>query len=128
MAPTGWKYGVNVCRLPNIPQKHFIIIINQEEHFNLQKCWTTHECIKRVWIAKISFKLRVTKTSGICTANEIIGSMKIAWNYNMNRNNLHNSSCRWLIDENAKVFWSYNKRFWIFPRERNCKILIGLCK
>ena len=30
--------------------------------------------------------------------------------------------------ENAKIFRSYVKYFWIFPHERNSRILIGLCK
>ena len=38
------------------------------------------------------------------------------------------SSCRWLIVENAKIFRSYVKNVLIFPRERNCRILIGLCE
>ena len=38
------------------------------------------------------------------------------------------SSCRWLIVENAKTFRSYVKIFLIFPRERNWRILIGLCE
>ena len=39
-----------------------------------------------------------------------------------------NSACRWLIVQNAQIFRSYVKQFWIFPHERNCKIFIGLCK
>ena len=39
---------------------------------------------------------------------------------------IRDSACRWLIVENTKIFQSYVKHFWIFPRERNCKILIGL--
>ena len=39
---------------------------------------------------------------------------------------MHNSVCRWLIFENAKIFWSYVRHFWIFPRKTNCRILIGL--
>ena len=38
------------------------------------------------------------------------------------------SACSWLIVENAKIFRSYVKHFLIFPRERNCRVLIGLCK
>ena len=38
------------------------------------------------------------------------------------------SACRWFIVENAKISRSYDKNFLIFPRERNCGILIGLCK
>ena len=38
------------------------------------------------------------------------------------------SASRWLIVENAKIFWSYVKQFWIFLRERNCRILIALCE
>ena len=41
---------------------------------------------------------------------------------------MHDSACRWFIIENAKIIRSYVKHFWIFPRERNCRILIGLCK
>ena len=41
---------------------------------------------------------------------------------------MRDSACRWLIVENAKIFRSYVKHFWIFPREINCRILIGLCK
>ena len=37
-------------------------------------------------------------------------------------------ACRWLIVENTKIFRSYAKYFWIFPREKKCRILIGLCK
>ena len=39
-----------------------------------------------------------------------------------------NSACRWLIVQNAQIFRSYVKQFWIFPHEGNCKIFIGLCK
>ena len=35
---------------------------------------------------------------------------------------------RWFNVENAKIFRSYVKHFLIFPREKNCRILIGLCK
>ena len=38
------------------------------------------------------------------------------------------SACRWFIVKNVEIFWSYVKHFWIFPRERSCRILIGLCK
>ena len=41
---------------------------------------------------------------------------------------MRDSSCRWLIVECAKIFRSYVKHFWIFPREENCRILIGLNK
>ena len=41
---------------------------------------------------------------------------------------MHDSACRWLIVQNVKIFRNYVKHFWIFPRERNCKILVGLCK
>ena len=41
---------------------------------------------------------------------------------------MRNSACRWLIVENVKIFRSYIEHFKIFPRERNCRILIGLCK
>ena len=36
-----------------------------------------------------------------------------------------NSACRWLIIENAEIFPSYVKHFWIFSHEKNCRILIG---
>ena len=38
---------------------------------------------------------------------------------------MHDSAYRWLIVGNAKVMLKF---FWIFRRERNCRILIGLCK
>ena len=41
---------------------------------------------------------------------------------------MRDSACRWFIVENAKIFRSYVKHFLIFPREKNCGILIGLCK
>ena len=41
---------------------------------------------------------------------------------------MRDSACRWLIVEKAKILRSYVKHFWIFPRERNCGILIGLYK
>ena len=41
---------------------------------------------------------------------------------------MRDSACRWLIVENAKIFRSYVKIFLFFLRERNCRILIGLCK
>ena len=41
---------------------------------------------------------------------------------------MRDSVCRWFIVENAKIYRSYIKHFLIFPRERNCRILIGLCK
>ena len=41
---------------------------------------------------------------------------------------MRDSACRWFIVENANIFRSYVKHFCIFPRERNCRILIGLCK
>ena len=34
------------------------------------------------------------------------------------------SACSWCIVKNAKIFWSYVEQFWIFQRERNCRILI----
>ena len=52
------------------------------------------------------------------------------WNYNANRNNkkipcyMRDSACRWLIVKKVKICRSYVKYFWIFPRERNCRILI----
>ena len=36
--------------------------------------------------------------------------------------------CRWLIVKIANTFRSYVKNFLIFPRERNCRILIALYK
>ena len=39
--------------------------------------------------------------------------------------NMHDSASRWLIVEYAKIFYSFVKHFWIFPRERYCRILIG---
>ena len=41
---------------------------------------------------------------------------------------MRDSACRWLIVENAKIFQSYVKHFLIFPREKNCRIFIGLYK
>ena len=41
---------------------------------------------------------------------------------------MHNPACKWLIVEITIIFRSYAKHFWIFPRERNCRILTGLCK
>ena len=41
---------------------------------------------------------------------------------------MRDSACRWFIVENANIFRIYVEHFWIFPRERNCRILIGLCK
>ena len=41
---------------------------------------------------------------------------------------MRDSACMWLIVENVKIFWSYVKHFWFFPRETNCRILIGLYK
>ena len=41
---------------------------------------------------------------------------------------MRDSAYRWLIVENDRISRSYVKHFWIFPRERNCTILIGLCK
>ena len=38
---------------------------------------------------------------------------------------MHGPAFRWLIVENAKIFQSYVKHFWIFLREKSCKILIG---
>ena len=40
---------------------------------------------------------------------------------------MRNSAYRWLIVENAKIFRSYVKHVLIFPRQRYCRILIGLC-
>ena len=41
---------------------------------------------------------------------------------------IRNSACRWIFVKNVKIFRSYVKHFWTFPRESNCRILIGLCK
>ena len=41
---------------------------------------------------------------------------------------MRDSACRWLIVNNVKIFKSFVKYFWTCPRERNCIILIGLCK
>ena len=41
---------------------------------------------------------------------------------------MRNSACRWLIVVNAKIFGSYVEHFSIFPRTKNCRTLIGLCK
>ena len=41
---------------------------------------------------------------------------------------MQDSACRWLIVEGPKIFRSYVKHFLIFPHERKCKILNGLCK
>ena len=41
---------------------------------------------------------------------------------------MSDSACRWFIAGNTKVFRSYVKHFRIFPRERNYRTLIGLCK
>ena len=41
---------------------------------------------------------------------------------------MRDSACRWFIVENAKTFPSYVTHFLIFPRERNCRILIGLSR
>ena len=41
---------------------------------------------------------------------------------------MHDSACRWVIVQNAKMFQSYVKRFLFFPCERNYRILIGLCE
>ena len=38
------------------------------------------------------------------------------------------SACKRLIVRNVKIFQSYVKHFWIFPRKINCIILIGLYK
>ena len=40
---------------------------------------------------------------------------------------IHDSACKRLIVENAKIFRNYVKDFLISPRERNYRILIGLC-
>ena len=37
-------------------------------------------------------------------------------------------ACRWINVEYSKIFWSYVRHFWIFSRERICRILIGLCE
>ena len=41
---------------------------------------------------------------------------------------MHDSDCSCLIAKNAKIFWSYVKHVWVFFRERNYRILIGLYK
>ena len=41
---------------------------------------------------------------------------------------MRNSACRWLIVESTKIFGSCVEHFSIFPRKRNCRTLIGLCK
>lgn len=41
---------------------------------------------------------------------------------------MRNSACIWRIFENVKIFWNYAKHFWIFPRVRSCRILLGLSK
>ena len=44
---------------------------------------------------------------------------------------MHDSASRWLIVETGKAFQSYVKYFSIFQFfnfEKNCRILIGLCK
>ena len=41
---------------------------------------------------------------------------------------MHDPACRWLIVENPKIFRSYVKHFLIFSDEKNCRILIALCK
>ena len=41
---------------------------------------------------------------------------------------MRDSAGRWFIVKNVKIFQSYVKLFLIFPRERNCAILIGLRK
>ena len=41
---------------------------------------------------------------------------------------MRESTCKWLIVKNIKISQSYDKHFWIFPRRRKCRILIGLYK
>ena len=41
---------------------------------------------------------------------------------------MSNSACRWFIVGNPKIFRNYVKYYWIFLRERYCRILIALCK
>ena len=40
---------------------------------------------------------------------------------------MRDSACKWLMVKNVKIFRIHAKHFLIFPRERNCRILIGLC-
>ena len=53
----------------------------------------------------------ISRSHGIIMRKGIICE-KIPWY-------MWDSACRWCIDENEKVFWSYVKRFWNLPRERN---------
>ena len=41
---------------------------------------------------------------------------------------MRDSACKWLNVENVKIFQSYVKHFVIFPRVRNFRIFIVLCK
>ena len=41
---------------------------------------------------------------------------------------MRDSACRWVNVENAKKFLKLCEKILIFLRERNCRILIGLCK
>ena len=41
---------------------------------------------------------------------------------------MRDSAYRWLLVENLQIFRRYVKHFWIFPREKICKVLICLCK
>ena len=58
--------------------------------------------------------------------NSVIEKSKLNYYAQKIRCYIGDSACRWLIVENAKIFCSYIKHFQIFPRERNCRILIGL--
>ena len=41
---------------------------------------------------------------------------------------MRHSACRCFIVKEAKIFWSYDKDFWILAGVGTCRILIGLCK
>ena len=61
-----------------------------------------------------AFRYRKRKNYSWCTL--------WSWNYNTNKNNMYKNlllyACRWLIAENAKIFWSYLKHFWISLLEK----------
>ena len=38
---------------------------------------------------------------------------------------MRKSACRWRIVENPKLFWSYVKHFWIFPRIEYCLVYVN---
>ena len=52
----------------------------------------------------------------------------IIWTEITCKNYIRDSASRWLIVESPKIFWSHAKYFWVFPPERNCRILTALCK